>query len=82
MLKTAMSDSGETPLPTVIVRPNFEVAEILSRLGVFAASSGVVKFNFGSGLSPQPSSRTYPVFILVAGAADADVIFLSQSDKP
>ena len=42
MLKTAMSDSGATPLPTVITLPILLLRAIASRWGVFADSSGVV----------------------------------------
>ena len=41
MLKTAMSDSGEIPLPTVMTLPSLPLRAMLSRLGVFATSRGV-----------------------------------------
>ena len=58
MLKTAMSDSGAIPFPTEITSPIDPLLAILSKVGVFAASSGVFPSKSGCGRSPTPSKRT------------------------
>jgi len=58
ILKTAISDSGAIPFPTVMTSPIVPFFVNLSRLGVFAASSGVFPTKFGCGRSPTPSRRT------------------------
>ncbi len=57
-MKTAMSDSGAMPFPTVITWPNAPFFASLSRFGVTAASSGVFPSRSGCGRSPTPSRRT------------------------
>ena len=54
-----MSDSGAIPFPTDITSPIVPLDAILSKDGVFAASSGVLPSKSGCGRSPTPSNRTY-----------------------
>ncbi len=58
MLKTAMSDSGAIPFPTEMTSPITPFCASLSRVGVVAASSGVLPSRSGCGRSPTPSKRT------------------------
>ena len=53
-----MSDSGAIPFPTEITSPIDPLLAILSKVGVFAACSGVFPSKSGCGRSPTPSKRT------------------------
>jgi len=62
MLKTAMSDWGAIPFPTLITLPKQPLEVNWSRLGVRAASRGVSPPSNGCGKSPTPSNKTYIAF--------------------